>query len=211
MRSAFYLLLSLASFFPQAQAGKPINAARPSREVDLTWFLDALRSADRFEILEGLPHQYFEREERAAELTKHKTLTISSESFYEQLLPCSEDLRKNLTEAFLLKALFVRPLIGQRELLKACGGFHPDYGLRWSQGDTVLVAALICFGCHDVRLVGAEHELTTSMTGEGYEFLQNKLIPLHALRPPKRQLDKIRNIKPEQFKSAPPPKVEYKS
>jgi hypothetical protein len=211
MRFAFYLLLSLASFVSQAQAGKPTNAAPPSREVDLAWFFGALRKAERLEILEGLPHQYFEKEERAVELTKHKTLTISSESFYEQRLPCAEDLRRSLTEAFLLKALFVRPLIGQREMLKACGGFHADYGLRWSKGDTVLVAALICFGCHDVRLVGAEHELTTSMTGEGYEFLQTKLLPLRALRPPKHQLDKIRNIKPEQFKSAPPPKVEYKT
>jgi len=210
MRLACCVVILLSGFTAAVHASKPLRPAHPTREVDLNWFFEAVRAADQLEVLEGLPHQYWEREERSIELAKHKTLSISTEAFYEQRLSVPAELRTELTNAFLHQPLFVRPLIGKPAFAKGCGGFHADYGLRWLKEGTPQAAALVCFGCGDIRLVGGGMEITTELTESGERYLKSRLLPLKALRPPRRQLDQVRKITPEQFISELPKKVDYK-
>lgn len=162
------------------------------------------------EVLEGIPHPRWEPKARSLELTQRKTTKLAEEIFYEQLLPSSEEFRAQMTAAFAGNELFIRPLIGALPHVKACGGFHADYGVSWWQDEERLVSALICFGCHDIQLVGKTEILLTGMTAEGLAFLEKNLRHLRVLRPPFRQSEKVRALQPADFKPEPLKKIELK-
>lgn len=195
----FVLSATCASY-----AYAPAKPARPTRETEVMWFYDALRQADSVQVLEGLPHHMFEREERELEIKRRATFAIARELFYEQRLTPAPELIAELTKGFLERKIFLPPLIGAPPLAKACGGFHADYGLSWLKKGEILASALICFGCHDILLVGPTAEVMCGMTQEGDAFLAPRLKPLRGLRPPYRQLDKVRALRPEMFQPEKP-------
>lgn len=208
------LLLWLVLFSAATlHAGKSIGKSF-TPQADLSWYFQALREADRLEVAEGLPHQEWEPEERAAQQQKHKTFSIADELFYAQRLPSTEELRADITSAFLLMTLFNPPLASEPwGEMSLCCPFHADHALIWWKGDQQVVAVLLCFGCHKVKLVGPKQEeaLQLGMTPAGIELLERKIKPLHALRPAfRKMLTASSNLKPEKFKPEPPAKIEYK-
>jgi len=210
-----YALLLLLAFLPTAglHAGKAVGKSS-TLQADLRWYFQALREADRMEIAEGLPHQEWEREERAAQQQKHETFSIAGELFYQQRLPSSEEVRTDITSAFLLMTLFNPPLASEPwGEMSACCPFHADHALIWWKGDQQALVILLCFGCHKVKLVGPKQDtvLQLGMTPAGIELLERKIKPLHALRPAFRDTRvPAPSLKPANLKPAPPAKVEYK-
>ena len=182
------LLVALTCAF--SSHARSASAPTPARETDLSWFFAALREADAVEVLEGLPHPLFEDVDFAFEKKRRATFTIGKEVFYEQRLNVPEELTAELTRGFAEQKLFKAPLQGAPRRMKFCGGFHADYGIAWLKNGERLAAALVCFGCGDIQLVGPTSDVMCDMTAVGREFLQPRLRPLRTLRPPYQHLQK---------------------
>jgi hypothetical protein len=123
------------------------------KDSDLDRHTKQLRNEKKITVLEGLPHQSFEREVYEREIVRSDVRRIIGLPFYEgELKIDGDDLNR------------LRQLLGNPRLYKkfsgdkACGGFHPDYAVGASNGWT-----LLCFGCEEARLDGdhihARHDI----------------------------------------------------
>lgn len=154
--------------------------------ADIKWFNEAVKTADSVEVLEGLPHPYWETDIRAVEAAKPNIQNVAGELFYPKSLYLSIDQKSELTQQFLEKTLFVVPNSDDPPFPKACGGFHADYALRWNRNGSPVAAALICFGCEEVMLVGEKVKVSTNMSAEGKKYFTEVLKPLRQSRPPSK-------------------------
>ncbi len=154
--------------------------------ADVQWFSEAIKNADSVEVLEGLPHPYWESDIRAVEAAKPNIQNIAGELFYPKLLDLSTDQKNEITRQFLEKILFVVPNSDDPSFPKACGGFHADYALRWNRNGSTVAAALICFGCEEVLLVGEKTKVSTNMSADGKKYFTEVLKPLRQSRPPSK-------------------------
>lgn len=204
MRKVFFLVLTTLGGVASLNAGKQFNGPRP---VDIQWFYEALKQADTVDVLEGLPHQKWEYELRKVETDNQKTFDIDGELFYQKLLEVPAERKKQITDKFLGKIIFVPPT--RIPVIKPCGGFHADYGLRWSKEGKVLASALLCFGCGEIHLIGDKFSVATDFSNEGQDYLSATVKPLRQSRPT-ISFDAARKLKPEMFKPEPTPKVEIK-
>jgi hypothetical protein len=134
-------------------------------------------AAKSAQLFEGLPHP-FERELLESEQKRAATRRLHGELFYEkaQAVPsdAAEKLRVAMNDA-------VRPYRG----MKLCGGFHADYAITWQTGRATY-AALVCFGCSEIKLHVPGGELTADMSAEGAKALRLLLEPFRKERPPRQ-------------------------
>lgn len=107
----------------------------------------AIRQSTSVTLLEGLPHQAFEAEHLAAEIKAKRVVRRHRYPFYADPLPLKPEHAQWLTE-ILADARAMKPFSGE----KKCGGFHPDYAIRWQDG-AVTYDALVCFGCGELKWV----------------------------------------------------------
>ena len=154
--------------------------------ADVKWFAAAVKNADSVEVLEGLPHPYWESDIRAVEAAKPDIQNIANELFYPKLLDLPINQKNEITQQFLEKALFVVPNSDDPSFPKACGGFHADYALRWNRNGRPVAAALICFGCEEILLVGEKTKVSTNMSADGKKYFTEVLKPLRQSRPPSK-------------------------
>ncbi len=106
----------------------------------------SVRAAGSPTLLEGLPHPGGEAELLAAEKQK-RVLELHGHPFYtERIEPKAADAVW-LTE-LLVDATALRPFSGE----KKCGGFHPDFAVRWQHG-AKRYDALVCFGCGELKWI----------------------------------------------------------
>jgi len=204
VRAIFTIVLTTLCSVASLNAGKKFDGPRP---IDIEWFYEALKNADTLDVLEGLPHQWWESTLQQEEIRTNETLKIDGEFFYQKLLDVSSEKKALYTEKFLQKKLFLRPT--DLPIIKPCGGFHADYGLRWSKDGKFLAAALICFGCGEIHLVGDNVSVATDFSPEGHDYLSDALKPLRQSRP-RVKIDNNLNQKPEIPKSEPLPKLKLK-
>lgn len=106
---------------------------------------EPIRRAERITLFEGLPHQRFESERLAAEKKTKATIELHGYPFYEQPLELKAEHAEWLTE-LLSDATSLTPFVAE----KRCGGFHPDYAVRW-ETEGQRYEALVCFGCAEVK------------------------------------------------------------
>jgi hypothetical protein len=140
-------------------------------------FIEAVIHADRVVVLEGLPHQAYERELLEQERRTKKTQERDSYPFYEEPLEISEADAGRLTK-----------LLGSWATYKpagpppACGGFHPDYAVEFYVGaDRYMI--LICFHCNMVDLTGPSLESHNVLDFNAYEQLKKLLTGYRKNRP----------------------------
>ena len=81
-----------------------------------------------------------------AERTKKASFSRVGEWFYATPLRVSDDVMQALRRLVLDGTKMARGV-------KLCGGFHADFLLRW-EGPAGTTDALLCFGCHEVKIVG---------------------------------------------------------
>lgn len=99
-------------------------------------------------VFEGHPRMQ-NTAEAIAERTKKPSFSRVGQWFYATPLAASEDVERKLRRAVLDGARWG----GGPGGIKLCGGFHADFLLRW-EGPAGTTEALVCFGCHEVKIVG---------------------------------------------------------
>ncbi len=136
------------------------------------------RAADaRVTPLEGLPHQLVEHSSYLRERATQSTVEVGGYSFYKTPLPLAPGDTEAL-RATLFDPQSYHPYSGP----KRCGGFHPDYALRWGDGRDA-VYTLICFGCHETQTLSRKECLVADLPDAAFQRLQAVLDRYHARRP----------------------------
>ena len=128
-------------------AGAPVV----DREItDSFRFLPAalkfIGEAETITVSEGLPHQNQESELLESERDRIEETIIGGFPFYPQ----PQDLRKG-DEAALMEIRQLPEYFWPYIHLRRCGGFHPDYAIRFTKGDEHC-DLLLCFGCDDAQI-----------------------------------------------------------
>jgi hypothetical protein len=55
---------------------------------------------------------------------------------------------------------------------KLCGGYHPDWMIRWIARDGTEHELHLCFGCHEAKLYGPDYQLYCELGEDGYKSLK---------------------------------------
>lgn len=131
-----------------------------------------IRMAKRLVVYEGLPHQRH-KEVVAKELKDKKTVKFHDFHFYAETVAIDKEDAKTLTALCGELKTF-----GRYEGAKFCGGYHPDWCLEFKNGDDVY-QVLICFGCHEARLYGPNHDVFSDLDSAAVKELEAILSPLH--------------------------------
>lgn len=133
-------------------------------------FHESLGSAQRIVILEGLPRRRGERELLESEMRSKETVKIRGFHFYSREIELSSaDARS------LVGLLTSRDGLVDWAGTKMCGGFHPDFAARWTDPKGTTFEALICLGCHEIKLSGGGHRLYADISDLIYDPLREFL------------------------------------
>ena len=140
-------------------------------------FIDALAKAKEMTVFEGLPHPHWEPDELQTERRSKKCVNLHGYLFYD-------DARVAAGEDFvsLQQALSLRGGIIEWGGHKLCGGYHPDYLIRWKADDGTY-DALVCFGCHEIKLFGPRDQLYADLLKPTYAQLEQSLSQFRKHRP----------------------------
>ena len=159
------------------QKGRIIPIGARVDMAALPEFINALEEAREIVVFEGLPHPYSEHAEFEKERNAKKCVELRGYWFYDEArVAWNEDFNS------LRRALAARGGIIEWGGNKLCGGFHPDYLIRWKvAGGTC--DALICFGCHEIKLFGPRDRLYADLSKQTYEQLKQGLAKFRKHRP----------------------------
>jgi hypothetical protein len=155
----------------------PRNWDADEPPVDLKLFEGLPGAADRVLLYEGLPHQRMEWEVFRVERARPDTVELDGFPFYTDLLPLHPDHAAELT-AVLSDPRSCKPYRGG----KRCGGYHPDYALKWQFGASV-VRAQVCLGCGEVKGFGPGGEVHCDVREDVHQRLRARLLPYRMNRP----------------------------
>jgi len=168
---------------------------------DVRWLYEAIKNSDSVDVLEGLPHKYWEADARATEAAKPNILKIADELFYPKPLELPIEAKNKLNAQFLEGNLFTVPETEASAFTtQGCGGFHADYALRWNRNGDMIASALICFGCEQVMLVNDKSSVLAEFAPEGKKQFTATLKPLRQSRPVANKFGTSLLPKPELFK-----------
>jgi hypothetical protein len=148
-----------------------------SCQKNLQAFTEAVRQADRVVLYEGLPHPMFESRLSVEERRNKAIHELNGYSFYQEPLPLTTADAERLSE--ILGGSGTYGLFSGEKL---CGGFHPDYTVEWHVGEN-RYRALICFGCHEVKLFGPVLALRNDLDQRAYGKLREILQDYRKNRP----------------------------
>jgi len=145
---------------------------RPPGQPPCERFQNSVVKADTMRILEGLPHQYLRREVFEKELKTKPNQKLGDYHFYEATRNLSPD------DTTRVAKILQRSSTYNTHVGKFCGGFHPDFAVSWTV-DQLEYHALICFHCHEIKLLGPGEELHFDLTKTSHEELKKILRPYH--------------------------------
>ncbi len=183
----------------------------PAPDLQELW--RAIREAEQIELLEGLPHPSSEPRLRELEFARVKPVDIAGELFYPESLSASPETIAELARLTTdVRGHTGLPIPLSKHRVKFCGGFHADYALLWKTKDTTVVAALVCFGCSEVRFLYRDWTLTADFTKERDRNLFNAFRPLRRHRPIAETFRELERAKSRgDFKPQPIEKVDIPS
>lgn len=140
-----------------------------------------ITSNSSLKLYEGLPHPMFEAELYKSELTTKPHTRIDSYYFYERPLFADEELENELRALSEASGTY-RKFSGE----KKCGGFHPDFALRWSNGEGA-VMILICFHCEEAWLFGETLSVRVDLSESASKSLAKLLSRTRGQRPTQKR------------------------
>lgn len=164
------LLLSIGTAFA--------GLSKPAAITDVKDLQEALTTADKVEVYEGLPHQMFDADLLKKELKRKDIIKIGEYPFYS---PAKTAMNSSDLRAVLSSSKSILPFSGE----KLCGGFHPDYCVAWTR-ENQISHALICFGCHEIYFLSNDKSYRYDLTNEACENLMKLLSPYGEKRPPQQ-------------------------
>src|SRR5262245_23623714 len=141
-------------------------------------FFRAIESAERLDILEGLPHPRREEREFSRELASQSVRDILDSFFYQESRPLKVE------DHAAIKSVLADPrtfLPGPRKI-KLCGGFHADFAVEFHHDDQV-GAALICFGCGEIKALIQGTQWHHDLLDQAAVVLHQVLSPYRVKRP----------------------------
>jgi hypothetical protein len=170
--ASFVLLLAIAigllwiRFRPDAQ-GRIIP---PFESIDMAAyqpFAAAVGSNTGIQIFKGMPHQVWDSERLASELETKQNFKSHGYYFYgSQIAPSADD-------ASALGVLATTPTtFFEWGGTKLCGGYHPDWMIRWTASDGTEHELHLCFGCHEAKLYGPDYQLYCELGEDGFNNLK---------------------------------------
>ena len=150
-----------------------IVSRRALREL---WdFAEEVETADRVVIHEGLPGPTFEQDLYEYEIAKEQHETFDGFAFYKNPRPLVKAETEDLTQQIFDAAIPYRGV-------KMCGEFHPDFMLEWKVRDASY-RAHICFGCHELRLIGPGKDLLLDIDDSEFHAIEERLWKYSDKRP----------------------------
>jgi hypothetical protein len=186
-RRFFLTLLSAYAVRTSAAAGADEDTDEDADEdksglsanelIQFTPISEGVSRASALVLYEGLPHPFWEAEKFKRELGTKKTVRFHDYPFYERPLHVAEEeigsLRR-LSAAADSYWSYGGP--------KFCGAYHPDYCLAW-KGDAATYDLLICFGCGEMKLYGAERMLVVDVRRDTFRQFETTLKKYRNQRP----------------------------
>lgn len=173
---AVLLILVVAGFaflyirFKPDEHGRIIPWGESIDTSVLPKFRTSIKAQKNLVIFEGLPHQGWEMDLLKSEIASKDTAKIHGFRFYSNALkPSAGDLEA------LVDAITNEGGIVEWGGMKLCGGYHPDYAVQWNDSDGNTFEALICFGCHEIKLYGDGVQLYADLNEETYNALKETL------------------------------------
>ena len=164
----------------RAQSSPPPQGWTMARFASLVESIRAREAPDVI-LLEGLPHQLVEHSAFLGERKAHKTTEVGGYFFYQSPLPLTLEEAAGLRATCLDQQTYA-PYSGP----KRCGGFHPDYALRWGHGRAA-VYTLVCFGCHETQTLDSKRCLISDLPEPAFRRLEATLAKRRSQRPPYRK------------------------
>ena len=128
-------------------------------------------------LYEGLPHQSLEYESFHKELASRETIRVDEYPFYARPLPVEAGDMEPFRRLSKTAKHFATATAG-----KACGGFHPDYCLEWTLGNTTY-HYLVCLGCAEVAIHGSDVLLFLDMSDGSWSTWKSILRKYRSQRP----------------------------
>lgn len=173
---AIFLVVLITGFSLLYVRFKPDEQGRVipwGESIDISVLPDfrmALDTPRELVILEGLPHQGWEQGLLESEQASKDTTKIHGFHFYSKAItPTDSDLKS------LISAITNESSIVEWGGMKLCGGYHPDYVVQWRDSQGYLYQALICFGCHEIKLYGGGIQLYADLSSGAYDTLKKTL------------------------------------
>ncbi len=168
------LILAFSSGMLSAQHHHKCPKRNPEKLAEVAAMKKIFADAKDIMVLEGLPHPYKEEELLKEESKRKDTSKILEwpsweERFYTPAVKAtnSEDILKILSGPDCLGVY----------IPDKCG-FHSDYCLKWSKGNTTY-HALLCMGCHEIMVFDGKES-------QSFSFSPEPLKPLLAIYDKKR-------------------------
>lgn len=145
--------------------------------AELPIFTQFARGFELLELLEGLPHQAFEKEALKKEINEKDAMKLNGYWFYEELLEIQAKDEEELRSILSDNSSYA-PYSG----IKRCGGFHPDYGVKLLNKSEA-VYFYICFGCGEIKAYRGKKELHADLSNVSSKRLKELLKPYGQNRP----------------------------
>jgi hypothetical protein len=129
-------------------------------------------------LFEGLPHQFYNPEQLAAELKTKQTITRHEFAFYKAPVDLAAADQQMLIKLIKSPDSF-RAATGVQKL---CGGFHPDFSLVWEiNGSPVEIQ--FCFGCGEIKAYRDKTQVHCDIQTEAHTAIREILEKYHKQRP----------------------------
>jgi len=142
--------------------------------------LKPVSESAKLTLYEGLPHQVWESDDLEAELKSKDTVKRFGFPFYEKPVAVSEADVEKLRSLIQAPGAF-KEFYGH----KACGGFHPDYSLTWTEGSETTEIHL-CFGCGEIKAFLDDREVYCEF-GEDSQKEFRLLLENYRVQRPKKE------------------------
>lgn len=129
-------------------------------------FAAAVGNSTDIQIFQGLPN-FLDSDDLAAELETKKSFKSHGYRFYSSPVALSADDETALRDLVTTPTTFF-----EWSGAKLCGGYHPDWMIRWIASDGTEHELLLCFGCHEAKLYGPDYQLYCNLAEDGYTKLK---------------------------------------
>lgn len=182
------LLAAVASSVSYLLSHPPKRSSRvvapEGEEIDLkvlAEFGKAIGAATKMELYEGLPHPYWEKKALAAEVSSKQTFELRGYHYYQgSISPTPADAARLLNLASSSTSII------EWRGFKSCGGYHPDWLMRWTGADASIYEMEICFGCGEARLRGPKLKLLCDLSDIGEKAFE-EVLPRYTKNRPKKE------------------------
>ena len=145
-------------------------------------FRRAIESAERLDILEGLPHPRFEKLAFSQELASNAVRDILGSLFYDESRPVKFEDHTAIRSVLADPRTFLPCQDDGVVRLKRCGGFHADFAIEFRH-DAQVGGALICFGCGEIKTLIQGDRWHNDLLPEAQAALRRTLLGYRDKRP----------------------------